>query len=425
MVSMPRLQDDCFATDRDRLTHAQALALIDDRVGTVVGTETVAIAEALNRVLAADVIAARAVPGHANAAVDGYALRHGDYDIVNGSWLPVSGRAAAGRPLVEAPAPGSAVRIFTGAAMPEGTDTVVMQEDARRGGSEGGARIFVPPGLKAGRNRRHAGEDVQVGETVLASGDRPRPQDLAQMASLGLTTVDCRMRLEAAILSSGDEVVRPGATLRHGEVYDANAPMLAALLEGAGATVTDLGIVRDDRAGVELRLGAAARRFRLILTTGGASQGEEDHIAAAVGRLGKRHLWQIAVKPGRPMLFGQIGDCVVLGLPGNPVAVFVCFLLYARPLIARLAGARWREPRRFRLPAGFAFPGKKTDRREYWRGSIADTADGPVLTKYRRDGSGLISSLRAADGLIEVGEAVTGVAEGDLLDFIPFSEFGI
>jgi molybdopterin molybdotransferase len=227
------------------------------------------------------------------------------------------------------------------------------------------------------------------------------------------------------VISTGDEVVTPGAALTEGQVYDANAPMLAALISSAGAVPADLGVLPDDPAEIRRQLAQAAARFDAVILSGGASRGEEDHVVAALDALGKRHLWQLAVKPGRPMSFGQIGDCVVLGLPGNPVAVFVCFLLYVWPLLRRMGGAEWPEPRRYRLPALFAFPGRKTGRREFWRGILKETPHGLAVDKFARDGSGLISGLRAADGLVDIPEDVAGVQPGDLVAFIPFAEYGL
>jgi molybdopterin molybdotransferase len=423
---LPRLlADDCFRTDSDRLTHAQALSLIHDRIGAVAGVESVTLDTAQGRILAGAVTAGRPIPLHDNAAVDGYAFRHADYHREQGAEFSVVGRAAAGHPFTSAVPACAAVRIFTGAAMPAGLDTVVMQEDVERTGDGPQARILVPAGLKPGANRRLAGEDVKAGELLLEAGHRLRPQDIAAIASTGNGAVSCRQPLRIAILSSGDEIVPPGTALAHGQVYDANGPMLQALAATTGAEAVSLGIQPDRADEVRARLAEAAGRFDLVISSGGASQGEEDHFAGALAALGRRHLWQIAVKPGRPMFFGQIGDCIMLGLPGNPVAVFVCFLLYARPLIARLSGARWREPRRFPVPAGFDFPGKKTGRREFWRGYLEQGPQGLLARKFMRDGSGLISSLRMAEGLIEVGEDVTGVAAGEPVEFIPFSELGL
>jgi molybdopterin molybdotransferase len=420
-----KLSDDCFVHDKKRLRHAEALAILKQRLAPVAGRETVPLAEAAGRILAEPAVASRPVPAHTNAAVDGYSFAARDYDAGAGCELPVAGRAAAGRRLDEAPAPGTAVRIFTGAILPSGHDSVVLQEDVEAKMAGGRTVVCIPAGLKRGANVRRAGEDVEAGATLIEAGTVLRAQDLAALASLGLAEAACFARLKVAIVSSGDEVVRPGAPFSEGLVYDANAPMLQALVASAGAVPTDLGILPDDPVEVRRGLADAARRYDALIVTGGASRGEEDHTVAVLDALGKRHLWQLAIKPGRPMSFGQIGDCVVLGLPGNPVAVFVCFLLYAWPMLRRMGGAAWPEPCRYRLPALFAFPGRKTGRREYWRGILKETPHGLGVDKFARDGSGLISGLRAADGLIEIPEDVGDVQPGDRVAFIPFSEFGM
>ncbi|MCB1548868.1 MAG: molybdopterin molybdotransferase MoeA, partial [Hyphomicrobiaceae bacterium] len=262
-------------------------------------------------------------------------------------------------------------------------------------------------------------------ETLLEAGHVLRPQDLAALASVGRGRVACHERLRVAIVSTGDEIMRPGAPLGEGQVYDANAPLLQALVTNAGAEAVDLGVLPDSRELVRARLLEAAASYDVIITSGGASQGEEDHVVSVLGEIGKRHLWQLAIKPGRPMLLGQIGDTIVLGLPGNPVAVFVCFALYAWPVLRRLGGAAWREPRRLRLRSGFAMPKRKTGRREFLRGMVRQTPAGTVVDRYPRDGSGLISSLRAADALIDIAEDVTAIAEGDEVDVLMLSELGI
>jgi molybdopterin molybdotransferase len=228
-----------------------------------------------------------------------------------------------------------------------------------------------------------------------------------------------------ALVSTGDEIVRPGAPLGHGQAYDSNHMLLLGLLQTVAAEAVDYGILPDDAAAVRRTVGRAAVECDVILSTGGASRGEADYIVSTIQDLGTLHAWQIAVKPGRPLAMGQVGDCIFFGLPGNPVAVFVTFLLYARPMLARLQGAEWREPRRFSLPAGFALAKKKPDRREFWRGWIEDEDGRLVLKKFARDGSALISGLRQAEGLIEVAEEVTEVKPGDPLSFIPFTEFGL
>jgi molybdopterin molybdotransferase len=419
-----KLIDDCFILDKDRLPHQEAIGILKARVHPVTGTEQVALAEACGRFLAAPIVAPRSIPAHDNAAVDGYAFASSDYDAAEGAAFRVIGEAAAGHPFQGSLLSGGAVRIFTGAVVPAGLDTVAMQEDVRVEEREGARWAVIPPGLKAGANRRLAGEDTQPGETLVAAGARLRPQDIASAAATGLGAVHCHTPLKVAVLSTGDEILRPGEAFVDGKVYDANAPMLHGLIWAAGAEAVDLGVLPDKRESVERALSDASHTFNVIVISGGASQGQEDHVVASIDALGQRHLWQIAIKPGRPMSFGQIGDCVVLGLPGNPVAVFVCFLMYVRPVLTRLAGGAWPEPARFPVPAAFTQK-KKPGRREFWRAKLIRKDGRLMVDKFPRDGSGLISSLREADGFIEVEEDVDEIRFGEVVDFIPFSEFGL
>ena len=301
-----------------------------------------------------------------------------------------------------------------------------MQEDCETLQIDGEKYVRVPTGLKAGANVRKAGEDLKMGEELFGAGHILRPQDLAALASVGVGSVTCRRRLRVGIVSSGDEVIRAGERpLEIGEVYDANAPMLEALVKLTGAEAVDLGIWPDSQEEVVARLSEAAKSLDVIITSGGASLGEEDHMSAALSVLGSRHFWRIAVKPGRPMMFGKIGEATMIGLPGNPVAVFVCFLMYVFPMLRGMSGAEWPEPRRYLLPADFDFPKRKLGRREFWRATYIDGPQGGSVEKFARDGSGLISGLRAADGLIEIDEDRPAVVRGDLVSFIPLSEFGI
>lgn len=414
-----KLLDDCFLTDKDRLTHAECLAIITERLKPVASTEELPLSAISGRWLAADIIAPRNVPLHDNSAVDGYA-----FAAPASTPMPVVTRIAAGDLTVHRLEPGQAARIFTGAVMPKGADTIAMQEDCRI--EADGTTVTLPPDLKRGANMRRAGEDVASGSIVLNRGARLRPQDMAALASFGLASVAVRAPVRVAILSNGDELLEPGAPITPGQVYDSNRAMLGALAKTLPVTVTDLGILPDDAGRIEAVLAKAARTHDVILTSGGASRGDEDHIINAIDRLGKRHLWQIAIKPGRPMSFGQIGDCIFMGLPGNPVAAFVCFLLYVQPALTVLGGGIHQEPVRFPVAAGFDVPRKKPDRREFWRAWLEPGPDGrPVAKKFARDGSGLISGLRQATGLVEVDEAVTSVKEGDLVSFLPFAGFGI
>jgi molybdopterin molybdotransferase len=428
-----QLVDDCFVTNRPSMSHAEAMDVFRQRIACVVQDDNVLVSASTGRVLAERITATFPVPAHTNAAVDGYAFAASGYDRAAGSTFQLAGRAAAGHALAAAVPAGSAARIFTGAVIPPGCDTVAMQEDCRLDaeGRAAGA-VTIPGGLKPGANVRKAGEDVAAGQALFDAGHTLRPQDLAALASIGRAEVRCFRRLRVAVVSSGDEIIRTGkaVTLQPGQVFDANAPLLASLASLAGADTDDLGVWPDDVGIITRNLKDAASRYDLILTSGGASRGEEDHMASAIDRLGRRHFWQIAIKPGRPIMFGQIGSAdrqtVIAGLPGNPVAVFVCFLMYVFPMIRALGGAPWREPRRYQLPATFGFTGRKPGRREFWRGMLVDAPDGQLrVDKFARDGSGLISGLRAADGLIDIPEAHGDVAAGDLVSFIPFTEFGI
>jgi molybdopterin molybdotransferase len=420
-----KLIDDCFVLDKDRLPHDEAITILKSRVRPVVGVEQVPVAEAAGRFLAQAVTSPRPIPAHDNAAVDGYAFAHTAYVRDKEPRLKVIGHAAAGYPFNETPPNDNAVRIFTGAVMPKGFDTVAMQEDVRLERSGDELWALIPPDLKQGANRRLAGEDAPGGAVLLKPGTRLRPQDVASAAATGLGRLPCYGKLKIAILSTGDEILRPSEAFSPGKVYDANAPMLQGLVQAAGAEAVDLGVLADKAEQVKAALADAARAYDVVILSGGASQGAEDHVVKSLDALGKRHLWQIAIKPGRPMSFGQIGDCVVLGLPGNPVAVFVCFLIYVRPVLMRLAGGTWPEPQRFPIPAAFAQT-KKVGRREFWRARLTRDSGGRLqVAKFPRDGSGLISSLREADGLIEVAEDVAEVNQDDLVDFIPFSSFGL
>jgi molybdopterin molybdotransferase len=322
---------------------------------------------------------------------------------------------------------GTAVRIFTGAAMPEGPDgaagpdTVAMQEDCRIEGN----RVVIAAGLKRGRNRRRRGEDVTAGRTILAAGVRLRPQEIGLAAAAGLSELALRARLHVALFSTGDELAEPGQPLADGTIHDSNRYILGALLRQSGAAVSDLGILPDRPDAVRLALQVAARDHDLLLTSGGVSTGEEDHVKAAVTAMGRLHLWRLAIKPGRPVALGQIdaaGRAVpFVGLPGNPVAAMVTYLRIARPLILSLMGAKDLEPARYRLPAAFALR-KKADRREFLRGWIeTDAAGNQSVQRFERDGSGILTSMTTATGLIEIAEAATEVAPGDLVDFLPFA----
>jgi molybdopterin molybdotransferase len=387
-------------------------------VSRVTADETVPLVGSLGRILAEDLVAPQDVPPHDNSAVDGYAVHFDDLDPDADTRLPIQGRAAAGHPL-EGPAKrGTAVRIFTGAPMPEGPDTVMMQEDCRLDGDQ----VVIAPGIRRGANRRERAEDIRAGTRVLSRGQRLRAQDLGQAAAIGRTSLAVSRPLSVALFSTGDELHEPGTPLDAGCIYDSNRVTVSALLQGLGCRVADFGILRDEADTIREALADAAGGHDLIVTTGGVSVGEEDHVRQAVEALGQIHFWRLAIKPGRPIALGQVGRVPLVGLPGNPVAVVVTFVNLVRPMILTLMGGTELMPHHFRVRAAFDHK-KKKDRREWVRARLeADGEGGWQAIKFPREGAGILSSLVESDGLVELPEEMTYLEAGDLVDFLPFSE---
>ncbi|MAO55566.1 MAG: molybdopterin molybdenumtransferase MoeA [Rhodospirillaceae bacterium] len=423
---MAQLKDDCFAFDGGLMPVDDALSALAERVTCVAGTETVSLRNALGRVLAEDVASPRNVPPHDNSAVDGYAVFHSDLNPDGETRLPVAGRIAAGHPLDGPASPGNAYQIFTGAPVPPGADgvqasgpdTIFMEEDAARDGDT----VILPAGLKKGSNRRFAGEDVKEGDVILRAGQRLRAQEIGLAASVGRGELAVRKPLKAAVFSTGDEVRDPSDDAPEGCIFDANRYTVMSLLDGLGCAVTDLGILPDDPDAIADALDAAAGDHDLLITSGGVSAGEEDHVKAAVERQGSVHFWRLAIKPGRPIALGQVGDTAFVGLPGNPVAAMVTFMVIARPLIMMLTGAADTDAPRFPVKAGFPYK-KKTGRREWARVKLAFNGGGmPLAEKHHSSGAGILTSMVEADGLVELPEDMTELAEGATVDFLPFRE---
>ncbi len=419
---MAQLKDDCFAFDGGLMPVDDALAILAGRIACVVGMEDVPLRQALGRILAEDVAAPRNVPPHDNSAVDGYAVYHADLNADGETHLPVAGRIAAGHPLGGPAERGKAYQIFTGAPMPAGADggpdTVFMAEDAEVEGDV----VVLPQGLKKGSNRRFAGEDVKQGDIILRAGQILRAQEVGLAASVGRGSLTVRQKLRAAVFSTGDEVRDPAEDAPDGCIFDANRYTVMSLLDGLGCAVTDLGILPDDPDAISAALAGAAGDHDLLITSGGVSAGEEDHVKAAVERRGSIHFWRLAIKPGRPVALGQVGDTAFVGLPGNPVAAMVTFMLMARPLILMLSGAAETDVPRFPVKAGFAYR-KKTGRREWARAKLVRNGGGmPVAEKRHSSGAGILTSMVDADGLVELPEDLTELKEGATVDFLPFRE---
>ena len=420
---MAQLSDDCFAFSGPLLPVEEMERLIVTGVEPVVETESVALGAAQGRVLAHDLLATMDLPPFANSAVDGYAVAHADLIPGEETRLRVRGRVMAGVAPSGSLGHRKASRVFTGALMPDGADTVFMQEDCRLDGDT----VILPAGLQRGANRRLAGEDIGAGSIALPAGCRLRPPDVALAAALGVASLTVRRRVRVALFSTGDEVVEPGEALPPAHIYDANRILLATLLRGLGAQVTDLGILADDPKVLQVALAEAAGSHDLILTSGGVSTGEADHVRTVIEQIGRLVFWRIAIKPGRPVAMGVIPrvqateSAAFLGLPGNPVAVFVTFVRVVRPLLLRMAGAAPEPLLAFPVTADFSYR-KKKGRREYVRVSIARAEDGSLrASKHPQDGAGVLTSLTQTDGLGELADDITNVEPGTTIGFLPYA----
>lgn len=414
---MAQLTDDCFAFAGPLLAVDDLERIIGERVQPVMEVETVALSEALGRVTAHDIIAPIDLPPFDNSAVDGYAVRHADLAANAETPLRIAERVTAGHAAAQPLGRQEAIRIFTGAPMPREADTVFMQEDCR----VEGASVIVPPGLKIGANRRLAGEDLRKGAVAIAAGRPMNVQQVSLAAAIGLTEIPVRRRLRTALFSTGDEIVEPGMPRPQAALFDANRFLLASLLKKMGVLVTDLGILPDDPGRIESAILQAAAGHDLVLTSGGVSTGEADHVRSAVERIGRLVFWRVAIKPGRPVAMGIVGGSAFVGLPGNPVAAFVTFVRVVRPLLLRLAGAEPQPLVTLPVRSSFSYR-KKQGRREYVRVALQRAADGAVdAVKHRQEGAGVITSLTETDGLVELAENITTVEPGSTVGFIPYS----
>jgi molybdopterin molybdotransferase len=419
---MAQLTDDCFAFDGPLMPLEAMEALIKNRVVPVTGSEIVALADARGRVLAKDVIAPIDIPHFDNSAVDGYAVRHADLNASGETVLKVSAKVMAGQSAIPDVGAKEAIRIFTGARMPDGADTVFMQEDTR----EDSGSVVLPSGLKRGANRRLKGEDIVAGSIAMPQGRVLDAQNLALAAALGLTKLEVRRRIRVSIFSTGDEIVEPGTSLSGAQVFDANRMLLRHMLEQCGCDVSDLGILRDDLPTLERAISDAASSSDVVLTSGGVSTGDADYVKNAVEAIGSLVFWRIAIKPGRPVAMGVIphsngNRAAFVGLPGNPVAVFVTFVRVVKPLLAQLAGAVIKPQQPLMVVSAFDYR-KKSGRREYVRVALRPRADGGFeAIKHPQDGAGVLTSLTETDGLLELPDNVTSVKAGERVSFFSYA----
>jgi len=414
----PPLKNDCFALPPgvDWTPVDAAKAHLQEHLRAVVAVETVPLMQASGRVLAEDLVARRSNPPQANTAVDGYGFAAGSTGDGDQLLPLVAGRAAAGAPLDGAVPAGMAARVLTGAALPDGVDTVVLDEDC----STDGEKVVFRGPVKPGANTRKAGEDVTEGDRFLDAGRRLTPADMALCAAVGFADLPVYAPLRVAVLSTGDELIEAGHPAGRGQIYDANRPMLLSMIERFGFEPVDMGRVPDNRDALRDRLNDAAGAADVILTSGGASAGDEDHVSALLREAGAMQQWRIALKPGRPLALGLWNGVPVFGLPGNPVAALVCTLVFARPAMGLLSGEGWFEPQGFEVPAGFAKK-KKPGRREYLRARMRNG----VAEVFKSEGSGRISGLSWAEGLVELPDGAAEIEPGITVRYIPYGSFGL
>jgi len=405
----------CTPTLSGLKSYEEALDLLLSHAEPVSQIERVPLSAALGRVLAEPVSSLIDVPGWDYSAMDGYAVRAADVPAP-GTALPISQRIPAGsspQPL----APGSAARIFTGAPIPAGCDTVVIQEVCEGNGQT----VTINAEVAADQNIRRRGEDIASGAEIIAIGTKLAPQHLGLAASVGVAELTVYRRLKVAVFTSGDELLTPGQPLAPGKIYNSNLYTATGLLQALGCEVIDLGIVEDDLEATVDAMRHAGELADLVLASGGVSVGEEDHVKPAVERLGSLDMWQIAIRPGKPVAFGRIGNAHFLGSPGNPVSLFVTFLLFARPFILKRQGVDAVEP--LQLQAQAAFDWTRPDkRREFQRARLWRDADGQTrVSVHPSRSSGVLSSVTWANGLVVIPEGQV-IHEGDMVTFLPFTE---
>ena len=419
--SEPTPPIDCYEGDPELLPVAEALRRIDEQTTCVAADECVALRDALGRIVAQAIVSPMNVPNHTNSAMDGYALAGTDLPTDESRRLTVIGTAWAGRAFAGEVAPGSAVRIMTGAVMPSGADTVIMKEHVEERIDEHGEAIVVGQGHITGQNVRQAGEDIAVGDRVLAPGKRIMPAELGLLGSLGIAEINVKRRLRVAYFSTGDELRSLGEPLELGEVYDSNRHTLYGMLTRLGVELFDLGVVRDEPEAVRQAFLEAARIGDAVISTGGASSGDADYIAETLAELGEVRFWRIAIRPGRPLAFGRVGDAMFFGLPGNPVAVMVTFYQFVQPALTRMMGSDEAHPNPTLRATSQTPLRKKPGRVEVYRAILERDADGrPTVRSTGKTGSGLLHTMSDANCFIilpEDGESVQAGAEVEVQPF--------
>jgi len=412
-INQPNCAD---AVDSNALSVAAAMQRINALVAVVADTELVPIRDALARILAEDVCSTINVPSDTNSAVDGYAIAAADLSQDTPRQLTIVGTTFAGQPYKENIQPGQCVRIMTGAKMPPGSDTVIMQEHV----SLQGDVIRFNPGYKSGQNVRHAGEDLTIGQVAIHAGKKLTPAELGMLASMGIAEVKVRRKLRVAFFSTGDELRSLGEPLGEGEIYDSNRYTLHGMLSRLNVEIDDMGVIPDQPQAIRQAFLQASRHADVVITTGGVSVGEADYVKEIINEVGNVDFWKLAIKPGRPLAFGKINDAIFFGLPGNPVAVMVTFYQFVQPTLKRIMGQTDIVQTRFKVPCTTTLR-KKPGRMEYYRGILSTDNEGQVsVRKAGMQGSGILSSMSKANCFIVLPPDSESVEPGQIVDVEPF-----
>lgn len=411
------MTNQCDRPEVPLLPYDEALAELTSHITALAGVTQKPLMQALGEVLAESQQASINVPPADNSAMDGYAFNTSDLNLQGDTILPVSQRIAAGEAGVRL-TPGTAARIFTGAPIPEAANAVIMQEQVELENNH----IRFQRNVEAGNNIRPQGNDIQAGQIILQKGNRLRAQDIGLAASVGLQTLPVFEKIRVGMFFTGDELVEPGQPLAPGQIYDSNRYMLYGLLKSLGCEIVDLGLVGDTLEATKKAMLEASTKADLVVTCGGVSVGEEDHVRIAIEQLGDLFMWRLRIKPGKPLAFGKINNTSFIGLPGNPVSVFATFCLFVSPVIKTLQGRNWQKPLAVQVKSAFDWP-KPDSRREFLRARLEPGINGePVVTIYNNQDSGVLTSTVWGQGLVEIAEGQT-LRAGDLVNYLSYSQF--